>query len=162
MLLGCATGGEGSVPWHRGAGEINASLRQVLSRLQYQLAVMPGLVPGIHVLGELDKKNVDGRDKPGHDECGTRSRKVNSRRTATPPPPCCADGRLEAKDLCPGTAALEKINASLRQVLSRLQYHLAVMPALGRASMFLASTAKRTWMAGTSPAMTRAERASLK
>jgi hypothetical protein len=30
--------------------------------------VMPGLVPGIHVLNELSrKKNVDGRDKPGHD-----------------------------------------------------------------------------------------------
>jgi hypothetical protein len=28
---------------------------------------MPGLVPGIHVLAELDKKDVDGRDKPGHD-----------------------------------------------------------------------------------------------
>ena len=28
--------------------------------------VMPGLVPGIHVL--FDKKDVDGRDKPGHDE----------------------------------------------------------------------------------------------
>jgi hypothetical protein len=30
------------------------------------LAVMPGLVPGIHVLAP--KKGVDGRDKPGHDE----------------------------------------------------------------------------------------------
>jgi hypothetical protein len=29
---------------------------------------MPGLVPGIHVLLRLLKKNVDGRDKPGHDE----------------------------------------------------------------------------------------------
>ena len=29
---------------------------------------MPGLVPGIHVL--FDKKDVDGRDKPGHDENG--------------------------------------------------------------------------------------------
>jgi hypothetical protein len=29
--------------------------------------VMPGLVPGIHVLGRR-KKDVDGRDKPGHDE----------------------------------------------------------------------------------------------
>jgi hypothetical protein len=30
---------------------------------------MPGLVPGIHVLTALvDKKDVDGRDKPGHDE----------------------------------------------------------------------------------------------
>jgi hypothetical protein len=27
---------------------------------------MPGLVPGIHVLAA--KKDVDGRDKPGHDE----------------------------------------------------------------------------------------------
>jgi hypothetical protein len=29
---------------------------------------MPGLVPGIHVLASLSKKDVDGRDKPGHDE----------------------------------------------------------------------------------------------
>jgi hypothetical protein len=28
---------------------------------------MPGLVPGIHVLGAITKKDVDGRDKPGHD-----------------------------------------------------------------------------------------------
>jgi hypothetical protein len=28
---------------------------------------MPGLVPGIHVLGDVGK-NVDGRVKPGHDE----------------------------------------------------------------------------------------------
>jgi hypothetical protein len=30
------------------------------------LLVMPGLVPGIHVLPH--KKNLDGRDKPGHDK----------------------------------------------------------------------------------------------
>jgi hypothetical protein len=29
---------------------------------------MPGLVPGIHVLHRGSKKDVDGRDKPGHDE----------------------------------------------------------------------------------------------
>jgi pyroglutamyl-peptidase len=29
---------------------------------------MPGLVPGIHVLQSSDKQDVDGRDKPGHDE----------------------------------------------------------------------------------------------
>jgi len=29
---------------------------------------MPGLVPGIHVLGLSKHKDVDGRDKPGHDE----------------------------------------------------------------------------------------------
>jgi hypothetical protein len=29
---------------------------------------MPGLVPGIHVFASPSKKDVDGRDKPGHDE----------------------------------------------------------------------------------------------
>jgi hypothetical protein len=29
---------------------------------------MPGLVPGIHVFGPANKKDVDGRDEPGHDE----------------------------------------------------------------------------------------------
>jgi hypothetical protein len=34
--------------------------------------VMPGLVPGIHVLAE--KKGVDGRNKPGHDGKATRDK----------------------------------------------------------------------------------------
>jgi hypothetical protein len=29
-------------------------------------SVMPGLVPGIHVLLPPSTKDVDGRDKPGH------------------------------------------------------------------------------------------------
>jgi hypothetical protein len=29
---------------------------------------MAGLVPAIHVLQRDDKKDVDARDKPGHDE----------------------------------------------------------------------------------------------
>jgi hypothetical protein len=29
---------------------------------------MPGLVPGIDVLKLSELKDVDGRDKPGHDE----------------------------------------------------------------------------------------------
>jgi hypothetical protein len=29
---------------------------------------MPGLVPGIHVFLRYCFKDVDGRDKPGHDE----------------------------------------------------------------------------------------------
>jgi hypothetical protein len=33
-----------------------------------QKFVMPGLVPGIHVFTLLMQENVDGRDKPGHDE----------------------------------------------------------------------------------------------
>jgi hypothetical protein len=28
---------------------------------------MPGFMPGIHVFGSKIKKDVDGRDKPGHD-----------------------------------------------------------------------------------------------
>jgi hypothetical protein len=30
--------------------------------------VMPGLVPGIHVLRPEQQEGVDGRVKPGHDE----------------------------------------------------------------------------------------------
>jgi hypothetical protein len=32
--------------------------------------VMPGLVPGIHVLCSSTKQDVDGRDEPGHDGAG--------------------------------------------------------------------------------------------
>ena len=32
------------------------------------LRVMPGLVPGIHVFSAASKEDVDGRDKPGHDD----------------------------------------------------------------------------------------------
>jgi len=34
---------------------------------QNSLLVMPALVAGIHVLLSESKKDVDGRDKPGHD-----------------------------------------------------------------------------------------------
>ena len=40
---------------------------------------MPGLVPGIHVFRTLGRKDVDGRDKPGHDE----SCHIMTSRTAT-------------------------------------------------------------------------------
>jgi hypothetical protein len=33
-------------------------------------AVMPALVAGIHVWRPCNSKDVDGRDKPGHDEGG--------------------------------------------------------------------------------------------
>jgi hypothetical protein len=29
---------------------------------------MPGLVPRIHAFAAISKEDVDGRDKPGHDE----------------------------------------------------------------------------------------------
>jgi hypothetical protein len=31
-------------------------------------SVMPDLVPGIHILNGVSKKDVDGRVKPGHDK----------------------------------------------------------------------------------------------
>jgi hypothetical protein len=34
---------------------------------------MPGIVPGIHVLLSSSDKDVDGREKPGHDETTDRS-----------------------------------------------------------------------------------------
>nr|QDP22841.1 hypothetical protein FNV92_12035 [Bradyrhizobium cosmicum] len=40
--------------------------------------VMPGLVPGIHVLS-CKSKRVDGRDKPGHDGVLKRSSWQNLR-----------------------------------------------------------------------------------
>jgi len=42
------------------------SLSGVIRRLSQ--SVMPGLVPGIHVFTSR-AKDVDGRAKPGHDEC---------------------------------------------------------------------------------------------
>jgi hypothetical protein len=35
----------------------------------FHILVMPGLVPGIHVFFGSETKFVDGRDKPGHDDC---------------------------------------------------------------------------------------------
>jgi hypothetical protein len=35
---------------------------------------MPGLVPGIHVFFFESKQDVDGRDKPGHDELSSTLR----------------------------------------------------------------------------------------
>jgi hypothetical protein len=47
--------------WYSGSGLFRQPSR--LSPL-----VMAGLVPGIHVLTANNKEDVDGRDKPGHDE----------------------------------------------------------------------------------------------
>src|SRR5258707_13880564 len=74
--------------------------------------VMPGLVPGIHVLATT-KKDVDGRDKPGHDglsmsqqptqyaitprASASRRGRFFSRRTPLPFPACGRNGhRMEA------------------------------------------------------------------
>jgi GNAT superfamily N-acetyltransferase len=44
---------------------------------------MPGLVPGIHVYPKCRKQDVDGRDKPGHDELGSGAMSLTIR-TARP------------------------------------------------------------------------------
>jgi hypothetical protein len=38
--------------------------------------VMAGLVPAIHVLAHPNRKDVDARDKPGHDENELRRNKA--------------------------------------------------------------------------------------
>jgi len=43
--------------------------------LDRTLSVMPGLVPGIHVF-LVRPEDVDGRDKPGHDEEWTASTEI--------------------------------------------------------------------------------------
>jgi hypothetical protein len=49
------------------AGSITPEL--IASRaVAFVKVVMPGLVPGIHVFLSNSTKDVDGRDKPGHDE----------------------------------------------------------------------------------------------
>ena len=45
--------------------------------------VMPGLVQGIHALAAFSKKDVDGRDKPGHDG-GVRDELVGCLRAHAP------------------------------------------------------------------------------
>ena len=50
--------------------------------------VMPGLVPGIYVLAPSYLKDVDGRDKPGHDEEGAESDKHDSSQLCLFPPAC--------------------------------------------------------------------------
>jgi hypothetical protein len=49
------------------------------------MSVMPGLVPGIHVLG-TEQQGVDGRDKPGHDVREALALHVSSRSFPTGKP----------------------------------------------------------------------------
>jgi hypothetical protein len=53
---------------------------------------MPGLVPGIHVSGDGYKEDVDGRDKPGHDEKSNHFR-IDPERTLTNRPVLGRNGR---------------------------------------------------------------------
>ena len=46
------------------------------ARSLHRSLVMPGLVPGIHVLEVTRQERVDGRVKPGHDDDGFAPRAV--------------------------------------------------------------------------------------
>jgi AhpD family alkylhydroperoxidase len=84
---------------------------------------MPGLVPGIHVLNNtLYRKDVDGRDKPGHDE----------RTIAMPTPP-----PIEYADASPAVRAVYDDIKKTRNVpdVNNFWKYLARDPA----------TLKRTW-----------------
>jgi hypothetical protein len=63
---------------------------------------MPGLVPGIHVL-RAAKKDVDGRDKPGHDGHNvTQERKLRPSATVLamrPAPEFCGKQKRTARNL---------------------------------------------------------------
>ena len=48
-------------------------------RMEFDRAVMPAPVAGIHVLDATPNKDVDGRNKSGHDERSEESRRPASR-----------------------------------------------------------------------------------
>jgi hypothetical protein len=61
---------------------VPASSRQNPGKFSaFSVVVMPGLVPGIHVFG-LGFQDVDGRDRPGHDECPVFSPRALTERPA--------------------------------------------------------------------------------
>jgi hypothetical protein len=43
---------------------------------------MPGLAPDIHEFQRFSKRDVDGRDKPGHDTCHSATTGMPSARAA--------------------------------------------------------------------------------
>ncbi len=45
----------------------------MMPRVMTSLYVMPGFMPGIYVFLCCRKQDVDGRDKPGHDESAKAS-----------------------------------------------------------------------------------------
>ena len=65
---------------------------------------MPGLVPGIHVLTLLPRKDVDGRDKPGHDGENTEGNK-KMKLTFSPASPFARKVRIAAIE----TGLIDKI-----------------------------------------------------
>ena len=78
------------------------------------LSVMPGLVPGIHVLGAAREKDV-GRDEPGHD--ADRSIPSHALRVQTHPVPSYlltyAEPHVGNRAMCAVSTALSQIYSCL-------------------------------------------------
>ena len=62
------------------------------------LTVMAGLVPAIHALGAMGKKNVDARDKPGHDD-------ITITLPCYPVPACTTRSSADRRRACPSWSA---------------------------------------------------------
>jgi hypothetical protein len=62
---------------------------------------MAGLVPGIHVLFLIQPKDVDGRDKPGHDEIKIKVRSRSGRWSVDPGFPTKVGGRRVSEPTSP-------------------------------------------------------------
>src|ERR1700676_4579631 len=62
---------------------------------------MAGFIPAIHVLGWANKKDVDARDKPGHDEGERGWRNASQEHLVVKPPPPCLIGWAAAHSRSP-------------------------------------------------------------
>jgi hypothetical protein len=74
---------------------------------------MPGLVPGIHVFYRPCDKDVDGRDKPGHDAGIVAMHDIKSIRDN----PQAFDAGLKRRGLAPLSAALLAIDEKRRAAI---------------------------------------------
>jgi adenine-specific DNA-methyltransferase len=70
MLRSIVSNSEIDVIWERWQKTLDLLREKLNKALGRNSVVMPGLVPGIHDLSAPAKKDVDGRDKPGHDGYG--------------------------------------------------------------------------------------------
>src|SRR5258708_16099734 len=96
---------------------------------------MPALVPGIHVFVATKKQNVDGRDKPGHDDHRGLYETIYTAHSFNPSSPHLLRAstsfplRLKRRRRWPGQApAMTIIADSMKQFIRHA--HQPVMPAL--------------------------------
>jgi hypothetical protein len=109
---------------------------------------MPGLGPGIHVLPPCHSKDVDGRDKPGHDKSkDVDGRDIGGRKHAVlwTAIPCHDEWESPIAPLVLRAVLLVQCLSARHARACRGHPRLAALQQT------------KTWMAGTSPAMTNSE-----